>query len=409
MFVTTSTYFLMFLIIGWSYCGYLIFINVIAILNSDNRVDQPEVVLSEFPKIIVLIPCYNEENYIEDKIGNLNRLDYADDRIEVYFLDGRSTDATRDNIISNIGNKPNWHLIETPVGGKINQINYGLRKFKGDADIIVSTDVDAMLEPDTLVKIVHTFNTNAGIAVVGANISPGDCIAIEKDYWIDQNIVRIYESIFYSSSIVVAPCYAYKAFLIDQFPEDCVADDIYVAFKANTDGYLTKYVETIKGKEIRSPQCFNDFVKHKFRKGNAYLIELLRFLYLLPYMPAQWKVIYITKLLQFVVLPWLLPFYLISTISLVLSGPGLRQMAILVHVFLFLFFVIATTIMKRGRLKYIGKDKSKDTSTDKSKDTSRLYIFILSNIMLMLIGLSYPFYKQTSNYSKIPSRYIKCQ
>ncbi len=259
--------------------------------------------------------------------------------------------------------------------------------------LLSAQNMDAMLSPDSLMKIVAEFNINNRVAVVGANISPQNSIPIEENYWQDHNLLRIIESSVYTSSIVVAPCYAYRASLIDRFPDDCVADDIYIAFKANTEGYITKYVESITGTEIRTPGNASDFFQHKFRKGNAYLIELFRFFYRLPYMSGWWKVIYLTKLLQLAIIPWMLPYFLLSTISLALSGWGLFQVALFGVTLILGSLFITSFMMKECRFKYLHV-----TCSHKRYDTMP---FVIGNLILIVVGLSYPFYKQTSSYQKI--------
>ena len=81
---------------------------------------------------------------------------------------------------------PNWQLVGTGCKGKINQINYGLSKIS--AEIVVSTDMDALLSPDVLIKFADEFNSDSRVTVVGANIAPQSSISIEENYWRDQNL-----------------------------------------------------------------------------------------------------------------------------------------------------------------------------------------------------------------------------
>jgi cellulose synthase/poly-beta-1,6-N-acetylglucosamine synthase-like glycosyltransferase len=381
----------MLLFIFWSYCGYLLLLFIFSTLNP--RKNEEDVVITNLPKMAIIIPCYNEEAYVKQKIDNLKELNYEQEKLEILFLNGLSTDGTSKEISDLIGNMPNWHLIETGCTGKINQINYGLSKIGREVEIIVSTDMDALLQPDVLMKFAREFNSDERVAVVGANISPKNCLPIEERYWDDQNLLRILESIVYTSTIVVAPCYAFKASLVKKFPEDCVADDIYIAFQANTEGYLTRYIMSAKGSEIRTPATFQDFFRHKFRKGNAFLIELLRFFYRLPHMPGWWKTIYFTKFLQLAVIPWILPYFLVSTISLALSGWGMMQLALFGFFFLGTFFVITSVLMHKGQAMYLNIHGIKRRPV--------LLPFIISNLIMILVALSYPFYRQSSSYSKI--------
>jgi cellulose synthase/poly-beta-1,6-N-acetylglucosamine synthase-like glycosyltransferase len=258
--------------------------------------------------------------------------------------------------------------------------------------------MDAVLMPDVLNEFVNEFNSDKRVAVVGANISPKDCLPIEERYWYDHNLLRILESMVYTSTIVVAPCYAFKSSLIEKFPEDCVADDIYIAFKANTEGYLTKYVASVKGFEIRTPSTFQDLFRHKFRKGNAFLIEIFRFFYRLPNMSGWWKTIFLTKFLQLAVMPWVLPYFLVSSMSLSFSGWGLGQVVLFGFIFLGIFFVTTSILMDKGRTIYLNTNKAN------KRFGFILLPFIVSNLILILVGLSYPFYRQSSSYTKIGNK-----
>lgn len=391
MFTGISVYFLMLFLIFWTYCGYPFLLYVFYTLDPKERKNEP--ISDNMPKIAIIVPCYNEENYVKQKLENLKKLQYDQKKLKVYFLHGTSTDNTSREIAKYICDKPNWYLIETGCKGKITQINHGLSKISKDVDIIVSTDMDAIISPDVLVKFVNEFNSDNRVAVVGANISPKNSISIEEDYWRNQNILRIIEGKVYTSSIVVAPCYGFRASLMDKFPEDCVADDIYTAFKANTEGYIVKYIESAGGIELRCPMSFSDFFRHKFRKGNAFLIEALRFLYLLSSMSGLWKVIFLTKVLQLAVIPWVLPYFLLSTISMILSGWGLFQVAVFGLLFLFITFVSTSFFMRRLRSKF--------QYDPTSKQSPILLTFAITNLIMILVGLSFPFYRQTDSYKKI--------
>ena len=149
MFTTTSVYFILLFLILWCYCGYLIFLLILAKLKSSNN--KKEALLSYSPKISIFVTCFNEQYLIQQKIDNLKSLKHEESKLEVYFLHGESTDKTGAIIGDAIREINNFHLIETQCIGKINQLNYGLLHCKGESEIIVCTDVDAILSEDILV------------------------------------------------------------------------------------------------------------------------------------------------------------------------------------------------------------------------------------------------------------------
>ena len=92
MFTTTSIYFLLLFLMLWCYCGYLIFLIILAKLQPSDK--KKPTSLTHFPKISIFVPCFNEQSFIQQKIDNLKSLKYAYDRLDVYFLHGQSTDKT---------------------------------------------------------------------------------------------------------------------------------------------------------------------------------------------------------------------------------------------------------------------------------------------------------------------------
>ena len=49
---------------------------------------------SYIPSVSMIIPMYNEEKTIINKINNIESLDYPEANLEVIYVDGRSTDDT---------------------------------------------------------------------------------------------------------------------------------------------------------------------------------------------------------------------------------------------------------------------------------------------------------------------------
>ena len=376
-------------LIFWSYSGYILLLTLLWMLNSSCRHSEPN---GCGAKVALLVPCYNEEDIAECKVANCKTLKYSEKDMIVYFLDGCSTDRTVEIIQKTIADKPSWKCIETKTNGKIKQLNVGLSMLPDDVDIVISTDMDAILEAHSLQHIIKAFCDDPHLALAGANISPDSCLPIEKNYWEGQNTLRILESTVYTASIVIAPFYAFRKGLITQFPEDCVADDIYIAFESNTKGYRTAYIADARGQELRTPDNIGAFFQHKFRKGNAFLKELYRFFYRMPEMKGWWLLIYLTKFMQLALTPWVLPYFALCTLFMLLSGGAQLQIACVCLLFLSITFVMAScTTNYFKKINFNG---------GKQNGTGLLLPFVLSNLILILVGVTYPFYRQDSNYDR---------
>jgi cellulose synthase/poly-beta-1,6-N-acetylglucosamine synthase-like glycosyltransferase len=376
-------------LIFWSYCGYLISLLVLSAFEPKG--DRAEEVL-RFPTFVLLVPCYNEEALVGAKFRNLAELDYPKDRMRILFLDGGSVDATRQLINDRIAGHPHMELVETGTRGKTPQINAVLPSLT--AEIVVCTDMDAELSRNVLRDFARAFEADGTIGVVGAKVIPRTNSLLETQYWEDQNVIRLLESEVHSSSIVIAPCYAFRRGLIDAFPEDCVADDIFISFLANVKGFKVKYLPGTEVYETRTPYTLPHLISHKFRKGNAYMREVLRFLRWVSRMPRRWKLIYITKVLQVVVMPWVLIVFGIATVALSLGRRSRPRVVGLVFVFLLVSLAATSLLMARKRRQMVNRNHRR----------SLMAVFLLTNFILFLNALTYPFYRQTSRFEKIAPR-----
>ncbi|OUS23146.1 hypothetical protein A9R01_16850, partial ['Osedax' symbiont bacterium Rs2_46_30_T18] len=63
--------------------------------GSDSTAEKISV--NSLPGISLLVPAYNEEHYIADKIRNLASLDYANDKLSIWVICDGCSDATEQN------------------------------------------------------------------------------------------------------------------------------------------------------------------------------------------------------------------------------------------------------------------------------------------------------------------------
>jgi cellulose synthase/poly-beta-1,6-N-acetylglucosamine synthase-like glycosyltransferase len=122
------------------------------------------------PKISVIVVTHNGAPLVEEKIQNCLALDYPRDRLEFFFCSDGSTDGTAEMIGRFVSRR--LHLVSySRQRGKASIINDVVKHSR--ADLLLFSDIDAMLEPGCLRLLVPHFE-DAGVGgVSGARVIGG--------------------------------------------------------------------------------------------------------------------------------------------------------------------------------------------------------------------------------------------
>jgi cellulose synthase/poly-beta-1,6-N-acetylglucosamine synthase-like glycosyltransferase len=231
----------------------------------------------DLPTVSVLIPVYNEESVVENRINNIFQSNYPKDKIEIIVIDSGSNDDTRLIIQSKFQGRVT--LITEPIrSGKAHAINLGLKSASGD--IIILTDGTTLYDRETIVELVEPFGDNT-IGAVSAfydvpNSDESVVTASEKKFWIYKDKLRFLESVVYSTSWLSGEACAFRNKVIEIVHEDSLADDSNIALQFISKGHRVVVNQNARFIE-RSPTEFSDYIRVKSRRALGGLLETLRF------------------------------------------------------------------------------------------------------------------------------------
>jgi succinoglycan biosynthesis protein ExoA len=133
--------------------------------------------------VSVVIPCYNEEQTIQQLLSAISSQTYLASQMEVIIVDGLSTDGTRKQINEFLGKNPEFdlHVIENPEKSIPSALNLGIKAAKGE--IIVRMDAHSIPSSDYIELCVSALQEGKGDNVGGViDIRPG------RDSWIARSI-----------------------------------------------------------------------------------------------------------------------------------------------------------------------------------------------------------------------------
>lgn len=103
--------------------------------------------------ISVICPIFNEEKYIVGCIDSIIKQDYSKNDLEVLFVDGMSTDKTREIVAGYQARYPFIHLLDNPQMIVPCAMNIGIKAAKGK--IIIRLDGHALYPSDYFSQLVE--------------------------------------------------------------------------------------------------------------------------------------------------------------------------------------------------------------------------------------------------------------
>jgi cellulose synthase/poly-beta-1,6-N-acetylglucosamine synthase-like glycosyltransferase len=105
------------------------------------------------PTVTIIIPVYNRENTIAQKLHNTLALEYPADKLEIIVVSDGSTDRT-DAIVNSIQD-PRIRLLSLPRSGRLVALQQGGRRARGE--ILAFSDPAVAVDPGALRHLVRNF------------------------------------------------------------------------------------------------------------------------------------------------------------------------------------------------------------------------------------------------------------
>jgi len=187
--------------IGLVFLAGTIFKFVIAMLGAKfdvvERVSDADVAAlqdRDLPKYTVLVPVFREANIVAQLVGNLGKIDYPVDKLEVLVLIEEEDTLTRDAFLA-ANPPPHFQIVTIPKGApqtKPRACNVGL--FFATGDFLVIYDAEDTPDPDQLKKAVVAFQRGGDRTVcIQASLNYFNAeenvltrmFTLEYSYWFD--------------------------------------------------------------------------------------------------------------------------------------------------------------------------------------------------------------------------------
>ena len=180
-----------------------------------------------------IIPVYNAESYIEDKLESLLAQNYPKDKLQIIVTSDCSDDGS-DGILESYAQRfPSieFHRMDSR-SGKPTLVNFMAEKAKGE--ILLMTDIRQPLVPDALRELViRLADPNVGAVSGNLVLHGNEGVGF---YWKYENKIREAEGRFRSMIGVTGPIYAIRKNDLEAVPEDMILDDMWIPMSLRLKG-----------------------------------------------------------------------------------------------------------------------------------------------------------------------------
>jgi cellulose synthase/poly-beta-1,6-N-acetylglucosamine synthase-like glycosyltransferase len=298
--------------------------------------------------VSVVMVVRNEEQILDDKLGNLMGLDYPCDQWEIIAVSDGSTDRT-EAILRDHATNPRVQAIMNQVSqGKAAGLNDAIALAQGE--IIVFTDARQKIESGAVRLLVENF-ADAEVGCASGELMLGDpnrgLEAVEGTglYWKIEKKIRELESATGSVIGATGALYAIRRSLAVSVPPGTILDDVYIPMNIARQGGRVVFDERAHAWDIPDLGPRREFDrKVRTLTGNYQLVQLAPWL-LTPENPILFQFVS-HKLLRLCV-----PFALVVALVTVffLTGP-VYKMALAGQIIFYALGVLGMVPLKKGPL-----------------------------------------------------------
>jgi len=265
-------------LVGYTYLLYPLLLMVLA---SAKR--TPVMKKEITPLVSIVIPAYNEEKAIAEKITNVLGLDYPPAQREIVVVSDCSSDRTDEIVRTFEDRQVRLHRMKDR-GGKIAGYCDVLPTLKGE--IVIFTDATSRLEADSLKKLISNF-ADEHVGCVGGRLRYVDpkrsqVAKGEQAYWSYETRVKKWEEKVASLTSVSGTFYGVRKDLFPKSMPKDLADDLIVVLTCVKKGKRVVYEQEAVCEEFAVHDARVEFTKRsritiQNVRGLLYMPQMLDF------------------------------------------------------------------------------------------------------------------------------------
>jgi cellulose synthase/poly-beta-1,6-N-acetylglucosamine synthase-like glycosyltransferase len=212
---------------------------------------------AERPHVSLIIPAYDEEAVIADKIANALRLDWPRDRLQIIVADDGSTDATPERAREAGADL----VLELPPGGKVVALNEAVTE--ADGEFLAFSDANSEWEPDAVGRLLAPFaDQRVGYVCGQVRFLDPDGDNLEGAYWRYEMAIRAMESELAGVTAGNGAIYAVRRSAYEALPPSG-SHDLSFPFRLAKRGLRSLYAPEARAEEKMVPTIEGEFARKR--------------------------------------------------------------------------------------------------------------------------------------------------
>ncbi len=312
------------MLVGYAYLGYGAFVAVLSRAWPCREAPEAADAPGRLPSVTLVVAAYNEEDVILAKIANCVALEYPGDRLEIVIVTDGSTDRTPELAAGAGTGGPGLRVMHAPERrGKIHALNRVMPTL--DAEIVVFSDANAMLNPEALLRIVRHFQDPQVAGVAGEKrIKPqaDDVSTGEGFYWRYESALKRWDSRISSVMGAAGELVAVRREAYEPLENDTLLEDFVMSMRLVARGLRVVYEPGAYATEEASPTIVEEFKRKARIVAGGWQAVFRLWPLLIPTRPVIWLQYVSHRVLRWVLVPALLPVILLSNLILVWEVGG---------------------------------------------------------------------------------------
>ncbi len=254
------SFWLLLALVFYTYLGYGILLFILIKIKRLFRKKKP---LNQdyFPPVTLVVPAYNEEDFIHEKAKNSLELDYPKDKLRILFITDGSSDRTAE-ILEGIDGVEVSH--KDLRAGKAAAENRAMTLV--ESPIVVFCDANTYLNRDCIKNLVLHYQDPKVGAVSGekrvmSKSSDTASAAGEGLYWKYESTLKKWDSELYTIVGAAGELISFRSELVQDLETDTILDDFVQTMRICQQGYRVVYEP-----EAYAAETASDNVKEELKR-----------------------------------------------------------------------------------------------------------------------------------------------